>query len=80
MAEVANDAELLKEKANKYFKGNPEELTGLWLVSAAQIRSLTGHWSDRQLGLTSFYEKQSESLMSLKANASRAPFILTAFG
>lgn len=31
MAEGGNDAELLKEKANKYFKGNLEDLSSRWL-------------------------------------------------
>lgn len=35
MAEGGNDAELLKEKANKYFKGNLTDLSSQWLLSAA---------------------------------------------
>lgn len=34
MAEGGNDAELLKEKANKYFKGNLAELSSRWFLSA----------------------------------------------
>lgn len=35
MAEGGNDAELLKEKANKYFKGKLTHLSGRWLLPAA---------------------------------------------
>lgn len=34
MAEGGNDAELLKEKANKYFKGNLTDLSSRWLLCA----------------------------------------------
>ena len=44
MAEGGNDAELLKEKANKYFKGNLESLSGLWLLSVV----CNGHGCDRE--------------------------------
>ncbi len=38
MAEGGNDAELLKEKANKYFKGNLTDLTSHWILSALYNR------------------------------------------
>lgn len=38
MAEGGNDAELLKEKANKYFKGNVTYLSSQWLLSAVYNR------------------------------------------
>ena len=40
MAEGGNDAELLKEKANKYFKGNTTHLSSQWIISVGFNRHM----------------------------------------
>ena len=71
MAEGANDAELLKEKANKYFKGNLEHLTSQWIFSAGENRLPRYHCLHEWCDFIAVHFNFSRSRILRKANAAQ---------
>lgn len=69
MAEVTNEAELLKEKANKFFKGKSQDLSSLGFITGDSHRLPRHNYLFFCSNLTSFPLNRSTVQMLRRANA-----------
>lgn len=69
MAEVTNEAELLKEKANKFFKGKSQDLSSLGFITGDSHRLPRHNYLFFCSNLTSFPLNRSRVQMLRRANA-----------